>query len=114
PIATDERPHAASLLAQHLDAVVVLKGQRSIISDGDRYATNTTGNPALATAGSGDVLTGLVASLLAQGMAPFDACQLGAYLHGAAADQWARQRGTRGLRAIELADMLPKAISDLV
>ena len=108
PIATDERPHAASLLAQHLSAVVVLKGQHSIITDGQCYALNPTGNPALATAGSGDVLTGLIASLLAQGMPPFDAAQLAAHLHGKAADQWANQHGTRGLRAIELADQLPQ------
>jgi NAD(P)H-hydrate epimerase len=114
PVDPEQRVDAASQLAQKLGAVVVLKGQRSIIADGQRYATNTTGNPALATAGSGDVLTGLIASLIAQGMAPFDACQLGAHLHGSAADQWAKQHGTRGLRAIELADLLPSAVSNLV
>lgn len=107
PVAPDQRVQAASLLAQRLSAVVVLKGQHTVIIDGDRYALNPTGNPALSTAGSGDVLTGLIASLLAQGMSPFDAAQLGAYLHGTAADQWAKQHGTRGLRAIELADELP-------
>ena len=106
-----QRAQAATQLAQQLAAVVVLKGQRSIIAEGERYATNPTGNPALATAGSGDVLTGLIASLLAQGMAPFDACQLGAHLHGLAADQWAEQHGARGLRAMELADQLPKAFA---
>lgn len=112
PTDPKQRVEAASQLAQKLKAVVVLKGQHSIIADGQRYATNTTGNPALATAGSGDVLTGLIASLLAQGMAPFDAAQLAAYLHGLAADQWANQHGTRGLRAIELADMLPQSFSN--
>lgn len=111
PIAKDERPHAAALLAKKLNAVVVLKGQHSIITDGEQVAINPTGNPALATAGSGDVLTGLIASLLAQGMPPFDAAQLAAYLHGSAADQWANQHGTRGLRAIELADGLPSALN---
>lgn len=114
PIAADERPRAAALLAQQLNATVVLKGQHTIISDASQYAINPTGNPALATAGSGDVLTGLIASLLAQGMPPFEAAQLGASLHGLAADQWANQHGNRGLRAIELADQLPMAFATQV
>lgn len=111
PVDPDRRVDAASQLAQHLRATVVLKGQHSVIADSHQYAINNTGNPALATAGSGDVLTGLIASLLAQGMAPFSAAQLGAYLHGSAADQWAKQHATSGLRAIELADQLPLAFS---
>lgn len=102
-----QRIDAATQLAEHLSAVVVLKGQHSIIANQDHYAINQTGNPVLATAGSGDVLTGLIASLLAQGMPPFDAAQLGTHLHGQAADQWTKQHGARGLRAIELADQLP-------
>ena len=113
PIDADERGHAASLLARRFNATVVLKGQHTVISDGENVAINPTGNPALATAGSGDVLTGLIASLIAQGMTPFDAAQLGAYLHGKAADQWAQQHGNRGLRAIELADQLPLAFTSL-
>lgn len=105
-----ERGRAASLLAQQLDAVVVLKGKHSVITDGERYAINPTGNPALATAGSGDVLTGIIASLLAQGMDAFEAAQLGAHVHGLAADQWASNQGRRGLRAMELADGLPLAL----
>ena len=109
PTDPDQRVDATQFLAQVLSAVVVLKGEGTVISDGERYAINPTGNPVLATAGSGDVLTGLIASLLAQGMTPFDACQLGVYLHGKAADLWAKQHGNRGLRAIELADTLPAA-----
>lgn len=111
PLGDDaERGRAAALLAQRLSAVVVLKGHRTVISDGRRSAFNTTGNPALATAGSGDVLTGLTASLLAQGMEGFDAARLGAYTHGSAADQWMKKHGDRGLRAIELADLLPQVL----
>lgn len=84
-----------------------------MISDGKHNAFNTTGNPALATAGSGDVLTGLIASLMAQGMSGFDAARLGAHTHGLAADRWAQQHGKRGLRAIELADQLPEAIASI-
>ena len=111
PTDPEQRVDAATQLAQQLNATVVLKGQHSIIADSHQYAINNTGNPALATAGSGDVLTGLIASLLAQNMTPFAAAQLGAYLHGTAADQWVSQHGNRGLRAIELADQLLNAIS---
>lgn len=109
PTDPDQRIEAATSLARKLNAVVLLKGQQSVIADSENYALNTTGNPALATAGSGDVLTGLVASLLAQGLAPFAAAQLGADLHGKAADLWAQQHGSCGLRAIELADQLLKS-----
>lgn len=113
PVDLDLRVHATSQLASQLNAIVVLKGQNSVIADSEHYAINRTGNPVLATAGSGDVLTGTIASLIAQGMLPFDAARLGAHVHGAAADQWTKQRGCRGLRAIELADELSAAISDL-
>lgn len=109
PIGDDaERGTAASLLADRFNAVVLLKGHRTVIADDHRTAINTTGNPALATAGSGDVLTGLIASLIAQGMTPYDAATRGAHIHGLAADQWAKVHGNRGLRALELADMLPQ------
>lgn len=107
PVDPDRRVDAATQLAHKLDAVVILKGRHSVITDGQRFAVNTTGNPALATAGSGDVLTGLLASLLAQGMHRFAAAQLAAHLHGQAADRWAEQHGRRGLRAMDLADALP-------
>ena len=103
---------AAALLSQRLQCVVLLKGQRTVIAEGERAALNTTGNPALATAGSGDVLTGLIASLIAQGMKPFDAAVLSAHAHGQAADQWAKQHGQRGLRAVELADLLPASLQN--
>ncbi|MFN3165820.1 MAG: NAD(P)H-hydrate dehydratase, partial [Phycisphaeraceae bacterium] len=103
-----------SLAAQpdslRLNAVIVLKGNRTVIADDARTTINTTGNPALATAGSGDVLTGLIASLIAQGMTAYDAARLGVSAHGLAADRWAKQHGRRGLRAIELADRLPSAL----
>lgn len=113
PTDPDQRPDAAAQLAQALGAVVVLKGQHTVVSDADRFAINQTGNPALATAGSGDVLTGLVASLLAQGLEAFDAARLAAHVHGLAADSWAKRHGKRGLRALELADELPEAFASL-
>ena len=108
---TDDRsrPGAAANLAQAHDAVVVLKGRHSIVADAGRYSVNQTGNPALATAGSGDILTGTIAALCAQGMTPFDASVLGTHLHGLAADLWAKKRGQSGLTAMDLAEALPKA-----
>jgi NAD(P)H-hydrate epimerase len=70
---------------------------------------NQTGNPALATAGTGDVLSGLIAALLAQGLAPFEAAVLGTHLHGWAADLWQQRHGPSGLTARDLADLLPAA-----
>ncbi|MFI4859997.1 MAG: NAD(P)H-hydrate dehydratase [Phycisphaerales bacterium JB063] len=115
-----QRPDAAAAFANALrearvgcdNNVVLLKGQHTVISDGGRYAINTTGNPALATAGSGDVLTGLTAALLAQGVPAFDAAQLAAHLHGRAADQWAKHHGRAGLRALDLADGIPDALNE--
>jgi len=103
------RPAAAGQLALAQRCVVVLKGQHSVVSDGQRVYVNTTGNPALATAGSGDVLTGVIAALIGQGMGPFDAAVLGVYLHGLAADLWAQRHGTSGLVPRDLANLLPDA-----
>ena len=109
--ATDpvERPVAAAELARRYRAVVVLKGRRTIVTDGRACYVNTTGNPALATAGSGDVLTGLIAALRGQHLSPFDAAVLGTHLHGLAADAFAARYGPSGLTAEHLADLLPAA-----
>lgn len=107
-----QRVEAAAALARLHSAIVVLKGHRTIVSDGERYYENHTGNAALATGGSGDVLTGLLAALIAQHMPGFDAACLAVHLHGLAADRWRDQHGPAGLRAIELTDLLPKLIAD--
>ncbi len=90
-------------------AVVVLKGERTVITDGKRTAVNATGNPGMATAGTGDVLAGLVAGLWAQGMRPFDAARLAAHLHGAAGDLAAARLGEHSLLAGDLLGHLPEA-----
>jgi ADP-dependent NAD(P)H-hydrate dehydratase len=112
PTDEQQRPTAAAELADMHDAVVVLKGHRSIVTDGRRCYVNGTGNAALATAGSGDVLTGVIAALCAQGMEPFEAAVLATHLHGLGADLWKQQNGAVGLRAMELADRLPAAIRE--
>ncbi len=108
----DQRPDAAAALANALGAVVALKGRGTVVSDGARCSVNTTGNPALSTAGTGDVLTGMIASFIAQGLAPFDATVLAVHLHGHAADRWAERHGRAGLTARDLAGLLPLAIED--
>jgi NAD(P)H-hydrate epimerase len=74
---------------------------------------NPTGGPALGTGGTGDVLAGLVGSLLAQGAPAFEAGALGAFVHGAAGDRIAMQRGEAGLLASDLADALPDVLGGL-
>ena len=113
PTDENERPNAANQLATFHEAVVLLKGKNTIVSDTTKQYKNTTGNVALATAGSGDILTGVIASLIAQGMTGFDAACLGAYAHGKAADIWTDKHGDRGLTAQDLAQTLPQAFKQL-
>lgn len=90
-------------------AVVVLKGHETIISDGAAVRVNRTGNPGMATAGSGDVLCGVIAALVGQGLAPFDAAALGAHLHGLSGDLAAAEKGVHGLMASDIIEKLPAA-----
>ena len=89
---------------------VVLKGARTVCAAPDgRIALNSSGNPGMASGGMGDVLTGVVVSLLGQGYEPFDACRLGVYLHGAAADLVAAEKGEVGISATDVQEQLPYA-----
>ena len=90
--------------ARTFGCVVVYKGHRSITSDGQRYRVNTSGDNSLAKAGSGDVLAGLIGSLLAQGMPPFDAAICGAHYHGLAGEAAGRALGQRAVLASDAAD----------
>ncbi|MEC9010062.1 MAG: NAD(P)H-hydrate dehydratase [Planctomycetota bacterium] len=108
-----DREGMAVDLASRSCAVVVLKGAGTVITDGVRVVINTTGNSGLATGGSGDVLTGLVAGLLARGMDPFAAAWLGVHLHGLAADLAVVQLGESGLIASDLPDWIPAAWIEL-
>ncbi|WP_436515244.1 NAD(P)H-hydrate dehydratase [Ekhidna sp. To15] len=94
---------------------IVVKGAFSTVCNihGIIYF-NPTGNPGLATAGSGDVLTGIAGALLAQGLEPFDALRLAVYLHGSAGDEAVRQLQTPWILASEIIDFIPKALSSLV
>jgi len=102
-----ERLAAAFPPAPHV--VLVLKGQGTIVTDGEKMYVNETGNPGMATGGTGDVLTGLIAALLAQGFPPFPAAQLGVYLHGLAGDIARDHKGEYALIATDVLDHLPSA-----
>lgn len=103
---------AAVRIAAMTGTVILLKGAATFVTDGNQEYTNATGNPGMATGGSGDVLTGLITSLLGQGLRPFDAARLGAWIHGVAGDIAAeRIGGIAGITATEIADALPAAIA---
>jgi ADP-dependent NAD(P)H-hydrate dehydratase len=92
--------------AAALGVVVVLKGTATLVTDGHRQARNTTGNPGMATAGTGDVLTGATAALLGQGLPPFDAARLAVWVHGRAGDAAAADLGEVSMTARDLLDRL--------
>jgi hydroxyethylthiazole kinase-like uncharacterized protein yjeF len=107
----EDRIGSALALAAQTGAYVTLKGAGTLVAHPDGHVGMIpTGNPAMASAGMGDVLTGILAGLIAQGVPPFEAMQLGAYLHGWIADEWAAEIGERGLVAT---DLLAKIPSDL-
>jgi NAD(P)H-hydrate epimerase len=113
-----DRLGAARALAAQTRAVVVLKGARTITCDGtlgDEYcAINSTGGPALATAGSGDVLSGAIGALIAQGCSPVDAARAAVYVHGLAGDELAKVHGVRGVVSSDLPAALAATIHAIV
>ena len=109
-----ERLQKALQLAEKLQGYVVLKGHHTAVCQpGGRVAFNTTGNAGMATAGSGDVLTGIITALLAQGYQQREACLLAVYLHGMAGDLAAAELGEESLMASDIIDYLPKAFRKL-
>ncbi|MDP2942720.1 MAG: NAD(P)H-hydrate dehydratase [Candidatus Omnitrophota bacterium] len=101
----------AKNFANKYNVVCVLKGHRTVVADpkGKIYV-NLTGNPGMASGGVGDVLTGMIASFIGQGIKPFDAARLGVFLHGLAGDLAAREKGEVSLIASDLLNKLPEAI----
>lgn len=109
---SEQRVEAAAKLAERnstRQTVVVLKGHETVVTDGRRYSINRTGNPGMATGGAGDVLTGIIAGLMCQGMEPFGAARLGTHLHGLAGDLAVESVGEVSLIAGDLIDYLPMA-----
>ncbi|QEH37411.1 Bifunctional NAD(P)H-hydrate repair enzyme Nnr [Aquisphaera giovannonii] len=104
------RVDQAAKLAGRFEALtVVLKGTGTVVTDGRRVYVNTTGNPGMATGGTGDCLTGVVAAMIGQGLPPFEGAQLGVYIHGLAGDIAKDQNGVIGLIAGDIVDALPDA-----
>jgi len=109
-----DRPAAARLLAARSECIVVLKGAATVIAAPDgRVCLNPTGSPALGSGGTGDVLTGLVAALLGQGLGGFEAAAIATFVHGAAADRLAAVMGVSGLIAGDLARAVPEECARL-
>jgi NAD(P)H-hydrate epimerase len=109
----EEQVAAAKKFAGLWNVVLVLKGQHTLITDGERQALNQTGNPGMATGGSGDVLTGIITALICQGLSPFDAAVLGCHVHGLAGDLAAAELGQVSLIASDLIRFLPAAFRQL-
>ena len=108
-----ERDEArATELAQMHQLVIVLKGHRTLVTDGQQSFRNDTGNPGMATGGSGDVLTGLITALVCQGLDVLSAACLGVHVHGRAGDLAALQLGQAGMIASDLVQFLPAALDE--
>jgi ADP-dependent NAD(P)H-hydrate dehydratase / NAD(P)H-hydrate epimerase len=109
----DRLEHARELALRH-QITIVLKGANSAVvwPDGSIHF-NSTGNPGMATAGSGDVLTGIILALVAQGYAPHVAARMGVYLHGLAGDKAVKKFSESGLKAGDLIEFLPKAFGEI-
>ena len=104
------RQEQAGKFAEHTKTTVVLKGAGTIVTDGERVYVNNTGNPGMATAGSGDVLTGVIAAFMGQSFSNFDAAVLGVYIHGLAGDMAAARQGPDGITAEDILECLPRAV----
>ncbi len=108
----DSRQSAAQTLAQAYGCIVVLKGRGTVVTNAERLYVNETGNAGMATGGTGDVLTGVIAALIGQDMDPYEAAILGVYLHGLAGDFAAEELGRWSMTALDLVEYLPEAFSE--
>lgn len=106
----EDRVCAAMEMARRTNAVVLLKGPGTVVTDGLNVYVNRTGNPGMATGGSGDLLAGMIVSLLGQHIMPLEAAAAGAYLHGAAGDLAARALGEYALTPEDLLQTLPRLL----
>ena len=100
----------AKSFALQSNSIVLLKGHRTIITDGVSCYINPTGNPGMAVGGSGDVLAGMITSLIGQGIAPLEAAACGAWLHGAAGDICSKEIGQYGMLPSDMLEVLPRLL----
>ncbi len=113
-VQADRVAMAAAMAATSETLIVVLKGSGTVVTDGRRYYVNTTGNPGMASGGTGDVLTGVIAAMLAQKLPPFEAAQLGVFIHGLAGDIARDHHGEVGMIAGDIVDSLPDAFAHMM
>ena len=115
PIKVLGRENAAEIISEEIGAIVLLKGPGTVVTTGvGKTYTNTTGNPGMATGGSGDVLTGVITAFAASGINPFDATKAGAFVHGLAGDFAADKYGQWGMTSVEIEESLPFALKSIV
>lgn len=104
------RIEGAKALAEETNSILVLKGHETVITDSNRVYINKTGNPGMATGGSGDVLAGIIVSLLGQGLCSLEAAACGAWLHGKAGDICAERIGQYGMLPSDMLQVLPRLL----
>lgn len=109
-VLNEDRIASTMKFAADSNSIVLLKGHRTVITDGKQCYVNTTGNPGMAVGGSGDVLAGIITALLGQGLTPIQAASCGAWLHGAAGDLCAREIGQYGMLPSDMLQVLPRLL----
>jgi NAD(P)H-hydrate epimerase len=111
----NDRVENARKFSIQYKAVVVLKGARTIIAEpGGKIYINPTGNPGMASGGMGDILTGIISGLVAQGLSPLASSQLSVYVHGLIGDLFARERAEIGILATDLIDRIPETLKSFM
>ncbi|NLV76082.1 MAG: NAD(P)H-hydrate dehydratase [Tissierellia bacterium] len=109
-----ERVEYSKFTSNKYNVITVLKGANTLVTDGkEKVYKNNTGNPGMATAGSGDVLTGMITSFIGQGISPYEGAVLGVYCHGLAGDLASRDKGEYGMIARDILDNIPYSIKKL-
>lgn len=106
----DDRMASAAYFAKEWNCILLLKGHNTCITDGSTSYRNLTGNPGMAVGGSGDVLAGIIVSLLGQGIAPLEAAACSAWLHGAAGDICAKEIGQYGMLPTDMLHAIPRLL----
>lgn len=106
----EDRMTSAASFAREWNCIVLLKGHRTCITDGVSHYRNTTGNPGMAVGGSGDILAGILVSLIGQGVPPLEAAACGAWIHGRAGDICAEELGQYGMLPTDMLSVLPRLL----
>lgn len=109
-----EKKRYVAEVAEKYGITVVLKGSETVVSDGKEIYINDTGNPGMATAGSGDVLTGMIASFAGQGFGILEAAKIGVYVHGLAGDRAVEEKGEYGIIASDIIESIPYVLKEIV